>query len=368
MVNERMQRLSQSLRDSDFDALALIPGPNLTYLTGLSFHLFERPIVALLSADRKPLFILPELEKSKAETGDLDAEIFPYGEDYATWTKAFAGGAKAFGLGDMLVAVEPLRMRLMELEMLQGAAPGAKFESGENILAGLRANKSSDEIADMRQAVWVAEQALDETLKLIQVGMTERDLASELTLQLLRAGSDPELPFAPIVASGPNSAVPHATPTNRQLRAGELLLLDWGATVRGYMSDLTRTLAVGPVDPELVEVHQVVQNANQAAREAVRPGGTCDDVDSAARAVIEAAGYGDFFVHRTGHGLGLEAHEPPFIRQGNTQILEPGMTFTIEPGIYLDGKGGVRIEDDMVVSEDAGESLSSYRRELVTLE
>jgi Xaa-Pro dipeptidase len=256
----------------------------------------------------------------------------------------------------------------MELGMLQAAAPGAKIESGELILAGLRVNKSSDEITSMRQAVWVAEQALEETLKLIQLGMTERDLASELTLQLLRAGSDPELPFAPIVASGPNSAVPHATPTSRQLRAGELLLLDWGASVNGYFSDLTRTVAVGPIDPELVQIHQTVQDANQAARESVRPGASCGDVDAAARGVIETAGYGDFFVHRTGHGLGLESHEPPFIRKDNPQPLEPGMAFTIEPGIYLDGKGGVRIEDDVVVTEEGGESLSSYPRELVTLE
>ncbi len=368
MANERMQRLTESLRASDFDALALIPGPNLSYLTGLSFHLMERPVVVLLAPDRKPVFILPELEKAKAETSDMDADIFPYGEDQASWTEAFAGGAKHFGLDAMSLAVEPLRMRLMELQMLQAAAPGAKIQSGEPILAGLRACKSDDEVTNMRQAVWVAEQALEATLKLIQLGMTERDLASELTLQLLQAGSDPELPFAPIVASGPNSAIPHATPTNRQLRSGELLLLDWGATVRGYVSDLTRTLAVGVVDPELVKIHRIVQDANQAAREAVRPGAACGDVDAAARGVIEAAGYGDFFVHRTGHGLGLEPHEPPFIRQDSAQKLTPGMTFTIEPGIYLDGKGGVRIEDDMVVTEDAGESLSSYRRELVTLD
>lgn len=368
MAKERMQRLSEALKASEFDALAFIPGPNLAYLTGLSFHLLERPVVLLLAPNRKPLFILPELEKAKVESSELDADVFPYSEDHDTWTKAFAGGAKSFGLDGMRLAVEPLRMRLMELQMLQAAAPEAKIVSGEQVLSGLRIAKSSEEISDMRQAVWVAEQALEETLKLIQLGMTERDLASELTLQLLRAGSDPELPFAPIVALGPNSAIPHATPTGRQLRAGELLLIDWGAAVRGYASDLTRTLAVGAVDPELVKIHQVVQDANQAARETVRPGATCGEVDAAARDVISSAGYGDFFVHRTGHGLGLEPHEPPFIRQGNEQVLEPGMTFTIEPGIYLDGKGGVRIEDDMAVTEDAGESLSSYRRELVTLE
>lgn len=368
MTNERLQRLEEILRASTFDALGLIPGPNLTYLTGLSFHLMERPVVMLIAPDRRPLFILPELEKAKVELSEIDADLFPYSEDLTSWADAFSGGAEAFGLDGKTVAVEPLRMRLMELRMLEKAAPNAKFESGESVVAELRIRKTSDEITDMRQAVWVAEQALEETLKLIQLGMTERDLASELTLQLLRAGSDPELPFAPIVASGPNSAMPHAAPTKRQIQSGELLLLDWGASVGGYASDLTRTLAVGPVDPELVTIHQVVQDANQAARQAVRPGATCGDIDMAAREVITAAGYGDFFFHRTGHGLGLEAHEPPFISQGNPRPLESGMTFTIEPGIYLESRGGVRIEDDMVVTEDAGESLSTFHRELVTLE
>jgi Xaa-Pro dipeptidase len=367
VANERIDRLLDTLRGSQFDALALIPGPNLTYLTGLSFHLMERPVMVLLAPDHKPVFILPELEKAKAESSGLEADIFPYGEDQASWTQAFAGGAHAFGLDGMTVAVEPLRIRWMELQRLREAAPGATIESGGPLLERLRAIKTHEEITNMRQAVWVAEQALDETIKNIQLGMTERDLASELTLQLLRAGSDPELPFAQIVATGPNCAVPHATPTSRQLRAGELLLLDWGANVQGYVSDLTRTLAIGAVDPELVKIHQVVQEANQAARQAVQPGRTCGEIDAAARGVIEAAGYGDFFVHRTGHGLGLEAHEPPFIRQDNPKPLEPGMAFTIEPGIYLEGKGGVRIEDDMVVTDDAGESLSTTRRELVTL-
>jgi Xaa-Pro dipeptidase len=368
VVKERIERLMETLTASPFDALALIPGPNLDYLTGISFHLLERPVVVLLSADHKPVFILPELEKAKAETSGLDADIFAYGEDQATWERAFAEGAEAFALAGMRVAVEPLRMRYMELQRLKKAAPEAAFESGEPVLESLRIVKSSDEITEMRQAVWVAEQALEETLKSVQLGMTERDLASELTLQLLRAGSDPDLPFAPIVASGPNSAIPHATPTERQLRSGELLLLDWGASVGGYVSDLTRTFAIGDIDPELVKIHGIVQEANEAARQAVQPSTPCGDVDAAARGVIDAAGYGDVFVHRTGHGLGLEAHEPPFMRQDNPRPLAAGMAFTIEPGIYLEGKGGVRIEDNMIVTEDGGESLSTYRRELVILE
>ncbi len=220
----------------------------------------------------------------------------------------------------------------------------------------------------MRQAVWVAEQALEAAVKMIQAGMTERDLASELTLELLRAGSDPELPFAPIVASGPHSALPHATPTDRKLESGDLLVIDWGASVQGYFSDLSRTLALGAIDPELETIYRAVRDANHAARQAVKPGATCGQIDAAARETIQAAGYADRFIHRTGHGLGLEAHEPPYIRQDNPDVLEPGMTFTIEPGIYLTGRGGVRIEDDIVVGETAGESLSTIGRELIILE
>jgi Xaa-Pro aminopeptidase len=367
VANDRLGRLMKALEASEWDALALIPGPNMLYVTGLNFHLLERPVVFLAAPGVTPHFILPELERAKAEGAGMGAKVFAYGEDHASWVHAFEQAGQSFGLAKMRVAVEPLRMRLNEMGMLEAAAPDVHLESGEAILADLRVAKSDEEIANMRQAVWVAEQALEAAVKMIQPGMTERDLASELTLELLRAGSDPELPFAPIVASGPNSALPHATPTERRLESGDLLVIDWGASVHGYFSDLSRTLALAPLDPELETIHRTVQAANQAARQAVKPGATCGAIDDAARQVIDAAGYGRFFIHRTGHGLGLEAHEPPFIRGGNPQTLEPGMTFTIEPGIYLTGRGGVRIEDDIVVGESDGESLSSLGRDLVVL-
>jgi len=167
------------------------------------------------------------------------------------------------------------------------------------------------------------------------------------------------------VASGPNSASGHAFPTERKLAAGDLLVIDWGASAAGYFADITRTFAVGEVEEELAKVHRIVQEANAAGRAAVRAGATCGSVDDAARSVIQAAGYGEYFIHRTGHGLGMEIHEEPYMRAGNEMVLEPGMTFTIEPGIYLPGRGGVRIEDNMVVTEDGGESLTDLRRELV---
>jgi Xaa-Pro dipeptidase len=217
----------------------------------------------------------------------------------------------------------------------------------------------------MREAVAIAQRALQASLPTIRAGVTERELAAELTLQLLRAGSQTDMPFSPIVASGPNSANPHAIPTGRALARGDLLVLDWGATYGGYVSDLTRTLAIGEIDAELKKIYAVVAEANAAGQAAARPGLPAGDVDRAARRVIEAAGYGEFFIHRTGHGIGMEGHEAPYIYAENKLILAPGMTFTIEPGIYLPGRGGVRIEDNIVITETGSESLSDWSRELI---
>ena len=204
-------------------------------------------------------------------------------------------------------------------------------------------------------------------LPTLRVGQTEREIAAEIVVQTLRAGSDAELPFTPIVASGPNSALPHASASDRALQPGDLLTLDWGASKAGYFSDLTRTFAVGEVSQELKTLYELVRQANAAAQAATRPGQACAEVDRAARRVIEAGGYGPYFVHRLGHGLGLEAHEDPSMHDHNETSLAPGMTFTVEPGIYVPGLGGVRIEDDVVVTAGGVESLSSYPRELQTV-
>ena len=216
----------------------------------------------------------------------------------------------------------------------------------------------------MRQAVVIAQDALKASIPLIKIGMSEKELAAELTIQLLRHGSSPELPFAPIVSSGPNSANPHASPSDRKLRAGDMLVVDWGAAYDGYISDLTRTFAVGQVDAECQKIHKIVQEANAAGRAAGKPGATCAAVDKAARDVIEKSGYGVYFTHRTGHGIGMEGHEDPYMRGDNLQILEPGMCYTVEPGIYLSERNGVRIEDNLVITERGAESMSDMEREI----
>lgn len=367
MYPERWSNLFDLLDGQDMAAAAVIPGPNLAYLTGLRFHLMERPVVALFGRGRPPHLVLPELEQEKARASGLELMLFPYGEDEDSRRAAFQQAARAFGLGEGAVAVEPTRMRFLEQALLEACAANVHCVDGEGALGRLRISKSDEEVGWMSEAVRIAERALEAVMPQIRNGMTERELAGELTLQLLRGGSDVDLPFSPIVASGPNSALPHATPSDRALQAGDLLIIDWGASVHGYFSDLTRTLALGDIDPELAKIHAIVADANEAGRAAAKPGAACGEVDHAARAVIEDAGYGEFFMHRTGHGLGLEEHEAPYIRGDNPDQLANGMTFTVEPGIYLPGRGGVRIEDDIVVRMEGARSLSSLERALQTV-
>ena len=253
---------------------------------------------------------------------------------------------------------------MLELQYLENAAPNAKLVDAGDSLKSLRMRKDEAEIAAMRRAVEIAQVALLATQPRIQVGVSEREIAAELTLQVLRAGSEPQLPFYPIVSGGPNSANPHASPSGRVLQPGDLLVIDWGASYQGYVSDLTRTFAIGAVEDELALIASFVHQANRAAQAVAAPGVPVEVVDQAAREVIEKSGYGQYFIHRTGHGIGMEGHEAPYIRSGNRRKLDPGMTFTIEPGIYLPNRAGVRIEDDVFITDKGCESLSDLPREL----
>ena len=363
----RQRRLAGAIERSGLNAIALNPGPSLYYLTGLNFHLMERPVVALFPIHDTPCIVLPELEAAKVQSVSFPLRAFTYGEDPSRWPEAFQQAVRTLELENGVIGVEPLRLRFLELRLLEEALPQGRFVSGADLVASLRRIKDPSEAAAMRRAVDIAQRALNAALPSIRPGTSERELASELTLQLYRHGSDPEMPFAPIVSAGPNSANPHASPTNRLIVPGDLLVIDWGASTERYFSDLTRTFAIGEVEPRLREIARLVKEANLAAQAAVRPGVSAAAVDRAARQVIEAAGYGEFFIHRTGHGLGLDAHEEPYIRAGNDEILEPGMAFTIEPGIYLPGDNGVRIEDNVIVTQEGCEVLSDLPRDLISI-
>lgn len=365
MYPSRLQRLRAALAKANLDCAVAIAGPNLYYLTGLNFHLSERPTVGFFpTGGGVPVIVAGSLEESKITSGapyPIKAMAYTDADGPAA---AFREAAQYLKLSNARLGIESRRMRVMELRFIEEAFLQPRTLAAEEIYASLRMTKDAQELAVMREAVVIAERALAATLPTIRVGQTEREIAAELVVQTLRAGSDAELPFAPIVASGPNSALPHAFVTDRQLQRGDLLTLDWGAAKGGYFADLTRTFAIGEIDPELKRIYQLVLAANEAGKAAAKPGVACAEVDAAARKVIDAGGYGQYFTHRLGHGLGLEGHEDPSMHGRNETSLEAGVTFTVEPGIYVPGKGGVRIEDDVVVTTNGCESLSTYPREL----
>lgn len=364
-MTQRLSRLLEHMRLQDLDAVAINPGPSFLYLTGMHMHLMERPTVLLITRAGLAGMVLPQLEALKLGAAKMDLKPYFYPDNPATWKDAFSTAMRELGIQKSRIAVEAQRMRYLELSFLQSAAPESSFEDGSAVFETLRLLKEQDELEKMRQAAQIAQKALLETLKTVASGQTEKQIAAELVIALYRAGSDIELPFQPIVSAGENSANPHAAPGKQRLQEGDLLLFDWGASVDGYFSDITRTFTVGSVDSELMHIGAVVRHANAAGRAAARAGVPASTVDKAARGVITDAGFGEYFTHRTGHGLGMEAHEAPYIREDNNALLEPGMVFTVEPGIYLPGRGGVRIEDDMVITPDGALSLTDLPREVL---
>lgn len=367
MTSQRYSRLLQLMKTHKIDAVVINPGAALTYLTGLHFHLMERPVLLICKPGIQPVLVLPELELGKTSKSAIPVTPFTFGDDPSTWPAVVQQALRSLSLDKCVIGVEPTRLRFMEIDLLHKAAPAIQFVNGETVFNWLRIQKDAGKIEEMHKAVQIAQIALTATLPAIHAGVTENQIASRLTIEMLKAGSATELPFQPIVASGPNSANPHAVPTDRVLENGDLLVIDWGAAYGDYFSDLTRTFAIGCISDELKNVYETVRVANAAGRKAGQPEVAAGEVDRAARAVIEKAGYGQYFTHRTGHGLGMEAHETPYMFGSNDLPLNTGMVYTVEPGIYLPGKGGVRIEDDVVVTTTGSESLSDYPRDLQIL-
>jgi Xaa-Pro dipeptidase len=366
-IKQRIEHLQERIVQNQLQGIALNPGPDLSYFSGLGFHLMERPVLWIIPQQGSPVLILPELEEMKIRGLPFEVRPFTFNEDPSTWTNVFQLALTEAGCLGGSLGVIPRRLRLLELSYIQEAAPGLVLTSAQEIISKMRMIKGEAEIQRMSEAARIAECALSATLGSIKPGVTEKEIAAKLVSCLLQNGSDPELPFFPIVSFGENAANGHAIPGNRVLQEGDLVLIDWGASHDGYFSDITRVFEVGDIQPELEKIAQFVREANAAGRAVVKPGVLASEVDKAARKVITDAGYGEFFIHRTGHGLGLEVHEEPYISAFDNTELLPGMTFTIEPGIYLPNRGGVRIEDDILVTEDGCRSLTGLPRELTQL-
>jgi Xaa-Pro dipeptidase len=362
MTQQRIAKLLQLAAQSQLDAVAIMPGPNMQYFSGLHFHLSERPTLAIFPVKGQPTLICPTFEATKTRRSPLAWQLFTYADGQDP-SEVFHAACHALQLDQKRLGIEAYKMRVLELRLLEKAAYALMCEPADALIAQLRMIKDADEIAALRRAIHITEQALDDVIDAVRAGMTERQIANLLTQALLQRGAE-GLAFEPLIQSGPNAALPHATVGERVIQSGEVLLLDFGITVDGYNSDITRTFVVGQAAEEIKKIYELVKQANAAGRAAAGPGVTGQDVDRAARRVIADAGYGQHFTHRTGHGLGLEGHEPPYIVEGNMVPLEVGNTFTVEPGIYVPGLGGVRIEDDLLIMASGAESLTTYDREL----
>ena len=364
---ERLSRATAATAASGVDALVIGVGSDLRYLTGYEAMPLERLTALVLRSDRDPFVVVPRLERGAAEAG-LRTPL-----QIATWDEvddpyALAVGdlrARKIGVSDTMLA-----MHLLRLQATLG--PDVQWSLASVVLRELRMVKDVDEVALLRLAAQAADRVVARIAAGRLVGRTEADVAREVRDRLIAEGH--EAAHFAIVASGPNSASPHHEASERVIEAGEPIVLDIGGTLGGYGSDITRTLWVTGGDPgrgpdeRFRHLFAVLQAAQATGTRAVRPGVACSAVDAAARAPIDAEGYGEAFFHRTGHGIGLEGHEDPYLVAGNDLPLRAGMAFSVEPGIYLPGEYGARIEDIVVCGEDGPVVLNEAPRELYVVE
>lgn len=345
------------------DAVAIVPGSNMRYFTGLDFHLSKRPLVVLFTHDGASI-IVPRLEMPRIEQRpDLNLRYFIW-TDEEGYHEAFERALMELGLKGGTLGVDGMTMRVTEWLSFQELDPTLKVKAVEKDIARIRAIKSPEEISFMRTAIDISQRALESLLGWVEPGMTERAIAERLGAEMKALGAH-GLAFDTLVQTGPNSALPHGDVTDRVLQKDEFLLIDYGAAINTYPADITRTFCLGTPSAEMQKIYDTVLAANEAAKAIAGPGVTMGAVDKAARDVIVNAGYGEYFIHRTGHGLGMDTHEAiPQIAAGVADELLPGMAFTVEPGIYIPNFGGVRIEDNVIVTENGVDILTSYPRYL----
>jgi Xaa-Pro aminopeptidase len=364
---DRIARAARATTDRGFDALLVGVGPDLRYLTGYEALPLERLTMLVLPSAAAPRLVAPRLELAAARAGvrpEVAIATWEETEDpYALVASLVGSAARRVGVSDRLWASHLLR--------LQAGLPGVSFESATAVLRDLRMVKDPDEIELLRLAAHAADRVIARIAAGPLVGRTEADVAREVRERLLAEGH--ELAEFSIVASGPNSASPHHEASDRVIRAGEPIVLDIGGTLGGYGSDITRMVwvtggnpAKGP-DAEYLRLYGVLQNAQDEATGSARPGVACERIDAVARGIIETAGYGPNFIHRTGHGIGLEGHEEPYLIAGNAEPLREGAAFSVEPGIYLDGRYGARIEDIVVCGPDGPIVLNQAPRDLLVV-
>jgi Xaa-Pro aminopeptidase len=355
----RMERAAAQAEAAGLTGVLVTPGPDLLYFTGYEpIAITERITMLALQASREPSMIVPVLERADAEAAPAAAALSL--SDWTDGSDPYAATAKQLDAnGRYAISDSAWAMHVLAL---QEVLPESTYVSMTSTLPMLRAIKGADELERLAAAAAAADATFEQIVKLPFAGRRESEIAADLAA-FLRDHGHSEIDFT-VVGSGPNGANPHHEMSERRVEEGDMVVLDFGGIKDGYGSDTTRTVHVGEPTAEEREVFEIVRRAQQTAFEAVRPGVECQEIDRAARRVITDAGYGEYFIHRTGHGIGLTTHEPPYMVEGETNKLEPGMCFSIEPGVYLPQRFGVRIEDIVTVTEEVGRRLNNTTHEL----
>jgi len=357
---ERLRQLQTKMASAEVDLTAIGPTVNMHYLLGFTPLAVERPCILLVSLEDKCL-ISPTLHAAEMQE-HTGLETIDW-TDAEGPTQAIAKGLDVLGIpkGSTLAVDET--MRADALLLLQEIARPGKSISVSPVMSALRMCKSEAEVEALARSAAQADRALKVGAEACLPGATEREVANRIAAYFLQDGAE-TIDFT-IVGTGPNGASPHHHPGDRRLQPGDTVVIDIGATLDSYKSDVTRMVHLGQPPAEVCTIYQAVKEANLRARQAIKPGVLARTVDRAARDSLKEAGYASYFIHRTGHGIGLETHEPPYITPDSDIILEPGMSFSVEPGVYLQGKFGIRIEDIMVVTEDGCRCLTGLDHELI---
>jgi Xaa-Pro aminopeptidase len=358
--SERLARVAGSVRAKGLDVLLLTPGPDLRYVTGYDAKQLERLTCLAVPADGDPFLLVPQLELRAAQAspaGALDLEIVTWGEteDPFGMISRAVGDPNSIALSDRMWALHVLQFK--------NVFPAADEYLASTVLSPLRIRKSPAEVNALKAAGEAIDRVHANVPQWLRPGRTEREVGAKIAEAILGEGHA-QVDFV-IVGSGPNAASPHHEVSDRVIEDGDVVVVDIGGTMpSGYCSDCTRTYAMGHAPGDFTRYYEVLYSAQEAATSSVRPGITAESVDQTARKIITDAGYGTWFIHRTGHGIGLESHEDPYIVEGNSTELEPGMAFSIEPGIYP-GPHGARIEDIVVCTEDGYQRMNNAPRELM---
>lgn len=351
----RVQRLQEAMAEQGVDAALLSIGADLPYFIGYEAMPTERLTVLVVGRTGVPTLIVPELEAPRVEAGEFRVRDWKETENPVSLAATAAGQPKAVAVGD--------HMWSAFLVDFQKEWSQTSWLTASTLTRELRMRKDPAEIEALRRAAHGVDRVMSRIPKEVRfAGRTELDVARQLGEMTVEEGH--HIASFAIVAAGPNGASPHHEPGDRVMEQGDLVVCDFGGRIDGYHSDSTRTFSVGEPTSEQAEVHEVVSAANEAGRNAVAPGVTCEEIDRASRDVIDEAGYGDYFIHRTGHGIGLEVHEHPYMVAGNETPLESGMTFSVEPGIYLPRRFGVRIEDIVACGESGADVFNESDRAL----